>query len=283
MEKYLITCEYVKKMKRLKLNYEMKKQNTLSRVINAVNSITHHSVSLSGSKREREKEKMGEALFELEQVLRSKKITVEEEDLLSMCKGKAVKNFTFSSLISSAIAWTALRKFGYGFRVNVTGGVGLITGMWRFDKALYSCVENILAMDGTRLQAELTNVSMQHIRKHFYLENVFDDFTSERPKIRWRQRNYFSDNVAFSQRSHDNDTNDDSTHLEMKQPPEPKQFSVQPTIELSSDPLGCVLGYSVPLEEIHHPATTTENATKRRARSHKRSHRRHRTRHAEVE
>ncbi|KAF5206140.1 hypothetical protein FRX31_004273 [Thalictrum thalictroides] len=236
---------------------------------------------------------MGEALFELEQILRSKyNITREEEDVLSMCKGKAVKNFTFASLISSGIAWTALRKFGYGFRVNLSGGAGLITGMYRFERSLYSCVENILAMDGTRMQAELANViitkhrhdprTMQCIQKHYYSEKVFDDSTSDQPSFRWRQRSIFNDDVALSRRSHDNDTNDSSTHLKTKQPPEPEQFSVQPTIELSSDPLGCVLGYSVPPEEIRHPDTTTDNATKRRARSHKRSHRRHRTRHAEV-
>lgn len=46
---------------------------------------------------------------------------------------------------------------------------------------------------------------MQLITKHFYSEKVFDDSSSDQPKIRWRYRNFFSDNVAFSQRTHNSD------------------------------------------------------------------------------
>lgn len=47
--------------------------------------------------------------------------------------------------------------------------------------------------------------TMQHISKHFYCEKVFDDSTLDRPKIRLRYRNFFSDDVAHAQRAHDND------------------------------------------------------------------------------
>lgn len=36
---------------------------------------------------------------------------------------------------------------------------------------------------------------MQLISKHFYSEWIFDDSTSNTPKLRWRYRNFFSDNV----------------------------------------------------------------------------------------
>lgn len=49
--------------------------------------------------------------------------------------------------------------------------------------------------------------AMQYISKHFFYEEVFDDSTSDRPKIRWRYRNFFSDDVAHSQRTHGNDNN----------------------------------------------------------------------------
>lgn len=45
---------------------------------------------------------------------------------------------------------------------------------------------------------------MQHISKHFYSEKVFDD--SDQPKLRWRYRNFFSDNVAHGQRTHEGDS-----------------------------------------------------------------------------
>lgn len=50
---------------------------------------------------------------------------------------------------------------------------------------------------------------MQLISKQFYCEEVFDDSTSERPKIRWRYRNYFSDNIALGQRTHDSNSQAD--------------------------------------------------------------------------
>lgn len=50
--------------------------------------------------------------------------------------------------------------------------------------------------------------TMQHISKHFFYEEVFDDSTLDRPKIRWRYRNFFSDDVAHAQRTHYNDPKD---------------------------------------------------------------------------
>lgn len=47
--------------------------------------------------------------------------------------------------------------------------------------------------------------TMQYISKHFYCEKVYDDSTSDWPKIRWRYRNFFSDDVAHAQRTRDND------------------------------------------------------------------------------
>ena len=47
---------------------------------------------------------------------------------------------------------------------------------------------------------------MQLISKHFYSEEVFDDSTADRPKIRWRYRNFFSDNVVHGQRTNESDS-----------------------------------------------------------------------------
>ena len=47
---------------------------------------------------------------------------------------------------------------------------------------------------------------MRLISKHFYSEEVFDDSTADRPKIRWRYRNFFSDNVVHGQRTNESDS-----------------------------------------------------------------------------
>lgn len=46
--------------------------------------------------------------------------------------------------------------------------------------------------------------------KHFYSERVFDDTTSDQPKIRWRYRNFFSDQVARGQSSNESNSRGDS-------------------------------------------------------------------------
>ncbi|XP_056158969.1 auxin efflux carrier component 5-like [Syzygium oleosum] len=53
---------------------------------------------------------MAEALIELEQVLRSKKVTMtlEEANLLSACKSKALDNFTYGIGLSSGIVWAGI-------------------------------------------------------------------------------------------------------------------------------------------------------------------------------
>ena len=46
------------------------------------------------------------------------------------------------------------------------------------------------------------------------------------------------------------------------------------------DAFDCIFGHSAPVEEIHHPSTTSKSPGAHN-RSHRRSHRRHRLRHHE--
>lgn len=62
---------------------------------------------------------------------------------------------------------------------------------------------------------------MRVMYKHFYSEKVYDDSTPDQPKLRWRHKNYFSDNVAHGQRTHDSNSygdsqSDSSNNLENK-------------------------------------------------------------------
>jgi len=51
---------------------------------------------------------------------------------------------------------------------------------------------------------------MKLISKHFYSERLYDDSASNTPKLRWRYRNFFSDNVINGNRTQDHDSYNDS-------------------------------------------------------------------------
>lgn len=51
---------------------------------------------------------------------------------------------------------------------------------------------------------------MKLISKHFYSEKIFDDSTSNTPKLRWRYRNFYSDNVVHGHRTHNHGSIDKS-------------------------------------------------------------------------
>lgn len=72
---------------------------------------------------------------------------------------------------------------------------------------------------------------MRLITKHFYSEKVFDDSSTDQPKIRWRYRNFFSDNVALSRRAHNGDAhgygeNTDLQKTDTENTNEPKDVPV---------------------------------------------------------
>ncbi|KAG5219249.1 Mitochondrial intermediate peptidase [Salix suchowensis] len=97
---------------------------------------------------------MGEALFDLEQLLKSQKeaLTLEEANILQTCKFKAVRQFT-AGVITGATTWK-LSRFA---QANISGG----NAIKALDDCLFSfdtCVDHILAMDGSRLQKELANI-----------------------------------------------------------------------------------------------------------------------------
>ncbi|KAL9410621.1 hypothetical protein AB3S75_044404 [Citrus x aurantiifolia] len=165
---------------------------------------------------------MGEVLFELEQVLRTKqeRLTSGEANILLTSKSRALRDFTAGFLIGSGITWLATWKLNKFLRVNISGGAAVVFGLWRFGRSIESSVDQILAANGSRLQKELANImvnkyrdnpwGMQLMTKHFYSEKVYDDSALDQPKLRWRYKNYFSDNVPQSQRTHESDSQGES-------------------------------------------------------------------------
>ncbi|XP_024021234.1 uncharacterized protein LOC21388891 [Morus notabilis] len=256
---------------------------------------------------------MGEVLFELEQVLRSKqhKLTLEESNALLNCKSKAMKEYTVGALFGAGVAWIATPKLSLFGRIGISAGASAVVGLWRLGSSLDSCLDHILSLEGSQMQTELAYIMakkyrndplhMQRISKLFYSESVFDDTTSDQPKTRWRYRNFFSDNVHHGQSTNESDSNGDfqgdsdsgsrvdynsnnqrgsngarpNAHLDS----ESKQAPMRSVID-AMDPLDCVFGYPA-MEEIHPPNPST-TSPRTHTRNHKRAHRRRRMRHQDV-
>ncbi|XP_021811837.1 uncharacterized protein LOC110755005 [Prunus avium] len=259
---------------------------------------------------------MGEVLFELEQHFRSKQVnlTPEERTLLLTCKSKALREFTFGGLAAATVAWTASSKLNKLIRINLSGGAAALFGLWRISRSLDSCVNHILSQDGSRMQAELATIMvrkyqndpsrMRLISKQFYSEKVFDDATSDQPTIRWRYRNYFSDNITHGRETNDSDSysnsqgdsekgshgnphntsGSDSQHTQNVSNKkwvkfDPKQVPTNSGVDAMVDPLDCVFGNTTS-EEILLPSTSS-SSPKAHTRNRKRSHRRRRMHHQE--
>lgn len=75
---------------------------------------------------------------------------------------------------------------------------------------IFSLVYFILLNDRMVTKYQNDPSLMQLISKHFYSERIFDDSTSNTPKLRWRYRNFYSDNVVHGNRTHDHDSHDES-------------------------------------------------------------------------
>ncbi|KAL9684047.1 hypothetical protein QQ045_021478 [Rhodiola kirilowii] len=170
---------------------------------------------------------MGEALFDLEQILRSKRVTPQETSVLLTCKSEAIKDFVIGGCVGAGVTWFATRWAKPFLRINLLGGGAFIAGMWRFTSSLDSCVDRILSMDGSRMQSELANLivhkyrdnpqGMQRISKYFYIEEVYDDSRPDVAKLRWRPRNEFIEKVERSESMNEGHQNGSHSNSGTKQ------------------------------------------------------------------
>ncbi|KAL2508847.1 hypothetical protein Fot_32494 [Forsythia ovata] len=236
---------------------------------------------------------MGEALFDLEKILRSRqeKLTSQEANILLACKAQAMRDFTIGFGGGSAFTWLATRRLSNLFRFNITLGAAAICGLWKFGRSLDSCIEHILSLEGSRMQRELANVMlkkyhrdpwvMQHLSKHFYSEEVYDDSSADQPKVRWRFRNYFGDNVVHSQTTSNSEETDlENNNLKKTSRDSPKNYMNAAGVAMEN-PFDCIFGLPASIEEIPHP-DTPGTSSRRQRRIQKRSHRRHRKLQQEV-
>ncbi|XP_057485396.1 uncharacterized protein LOC130771746 [Actinidia eriantha] len=238
---------------------------------------------------------MGDALFDLEQILRSKQenLTSQEANVLMTCKANAMREFTIGAAAGGCVSWLATRRLNNFFRFNLSALTAGLAAFWRFGRSIDSSLGHILSLDGSRMQMELANIMlrrygndpiiMQRVSKHFFPETVLDDSSPDQPKLRWRYRNYYGDSVAHSQSRESESYGDktDSENTRMQNIDEPKRVFRNPGVDALINPFDCVFGTPGSSEEIHHHNTAT-TPPKRHSRSHKRSHRRHRLGHHEV-
>ncbi|CAA3009589.1 uncharacterized protein LOC111403088 isoform X2 [Olea europaea var. sylvestris] len=180
---------------------------------------------------------MGEALFDLERILRSRqeKLTSQEANILLACKAQAMRDFTIGFGGGSVTTWLATQRLSNLVRFNFTLGVAAISGLWKFGRSLDSSIEHILSLEGSRMQMELANVMLkkyhsdpwviERLSRHFYSEEVYDDSSADQPKVRWRFRNYFGDNVAHPQTTSNNeDTDLEKNNLKKTSREAPKNY-----------------------------------------------------------
>ncbi|XP_074577336.1 uncharacterized protein LOC141833739 isoform X2 [Curcuma longa] len=229
-------------------------------------------------------------LLELEKTLRSKpngeKITPREELVLHACKSKSIRDFTVGFCASSAAVWA---------------GSAIFCGMWRFNNSLNVCVDQLLALEGSRIQRELANVILSKhadspekvrlVRKHYYPEQVFSDLNPDQTTFRWRLRNVYMDSTSHRTDSVEDNYNHDKQDLK------PDQFSYQgapvgdmlvdryqgaPVGDMIVDPLDCIFGYPESIKEIKQSDDTVV-PSRRRLRAYKRRLHRHQVHHESTD
>lgn len=233
---------------------------------------------------------MGEALFDLEHVLRSKKeqLTLEEANVLLQWRAQAMRDFTVGFGGGSIVTWLATQRLRYLLRLNITLGAAAACGFWRVGRSVESSVEHILSLEGTRIQRELANIMlmkyhndpwvMQRLSKHFYSEEVYDDSSVDRPTLRWRFRNFFGDPVTRSESTSYRDETDSQNNDVKKTTTEPKQVNVDTAWDIMENPFDLIFGQPGDVETVPHADTPSISSLRQRRRE-RRARRRHRRHH----
>ncbi|KAL2349480.1 hypothetical protein Fmac_003480 [Flemingia macrophylla] len=251
-------------------------------------------------------------LLDLSEVLMAKrnKLPRQEAEIFQSCLHKAASDFFAGAFAGGSAVLAATFKLNPLSRLSFSLGAGIFIGSRIFVRSLNSVAEQILKMDGSLLQKELANIlatkyqndlsQMRLMSEHLYLERIFDDSMSNAPKLRWRYRNFFSDNAvqdhhwthdhesynnsqACSQ-IHSNDksngksenvTDSKRTNLETER----TFINVGSDVKSDLDPLDYIFDYAPPVEENHHcnsPNKPSGSGILNRAQ--RRSHRRRRMR-----
>ncbi|KAK4388593.1 hypothetical protein Sango_2465900 [Sesamum angolense] len=203
-----------------------------------------------------------------------------------------VRSVTFEPYFSSLIVCICSISFVVTTNNNPFSalhlGAAAACGFWRVGRSVESSVEHILSLEGTRIQRELANIMlmkyhndpwvMQRLSKHFYSEEVYDDSSIDRPKLRWRFRNFFGDPVTRSESTSYRDETDSQNNDIKKTTTEPKQVNVDTAWDIMENPFDLIFGQPGDVETVPHADTPSVSSVRQRRRE-RRARRRHRRHH----
>ncbi|KAG0492718.1 hypothetical protein HPP92_005853 [Vanilla planifolia] len=236
---------------------------------------------------------MAAPLLDLSEVLRSRtdkdKVTTSESTLISGCMVKAVKKFFTGAILSSALVYSATSRLGGWYRFYLSAGSAMVAGRLMLDRSANACLEQILGMEGSRMQRELANIilkkyrgspsRMQLVYKHFYPERVFGETDLDKPFLRWRIRNGYVDGNASRRREDHCDSGDLLADETTSSEQSVGNVGADLLGDFLVDPLDCILGDLRQDEGFRH--ADAEEVPRRRPHRHRAARRHRRAEHSE--
>ncbi|XP_073301549.1 uncharacterized protein [Primulina huaijiensis] len=239
--------------------------------------------------------KMGSAIVDLWQLLLSKKeqepITIQEANLLMKWQSQTLRNsmigFSGAAIVSMLVTPRRLNIFVRG---SLSLGTSIVCALWNFGRSLESWNDHFLSLEGSRMQRELADIMLkryrydpwvlQRLSKHFYLEEVYEDSSADKPKFLWQSRYFYGDPASDFQNTSYNDIKTDSSKNDAeKTTVESKEVYVNTAADDSQNPFDFVFGLPGSAENI--PPKTSSTSPGRSSLRERRSRRRHRSRHQE--
>ncbi|KAL9237633.1 hypothetical protein vseg_012159 [Gypsophila vaccaria] len=211
------------------------------------------------------------------------KITKAEVDFFLNWRAKALRSAVAGGTVATSFAFIASRKLNTFNRLILSGGSGVFTGLWRLQEAYVKCGDQILGLDGTRMQHELKKIVLQRygnnphkmksFSKYFYGEEVYTDSNPEHPRLVFRQRHLFMDypkvtnddaygvsDVDDRQQNHQQSSIDRNSPKQEGPNMEIKQVRINPGISLYGygDPLEVLFGSAFKKDETEQPKDTAK-------------------------
>lgn len=229
----------------------------------------------------------------LEYAIRTKGIvlTPEEEKTLRFANILPNGAFVMGSAFGSFLGWFVVglgdKLQGYPphprfARFLIATGAAFLMGNGYYHIALHDTPKMILETDG-HMKMELANIILNKhsddvylanvVKRHFFVEHLFDDLHQDQPLFRWHPRYSYTDS-AFVERTKEIEatTSDD----------EARSISAETNVNISQlgdlmeDPLACILGSPGGNIESNTPSEKNITVLKRsELRARRRGHRHH--------
>ncbi|XP_073135915.1 uncharacterized protein [Henckelia pumila] len=239
--------------------------------------------------------KMGSAIVDLYALLVSKKkqeqITLKEANLMMSWQSQTLRNSMIGCIGGATVSMLVTpRRLNILVRASLSLGASFVCTLWNFGRSLESWTDRFLSMEGSRIQIQLANIMLKRygndpwvlrrLSKHFYLEEVYEDSSVDKPKTRWQSRYFFGDSTTHFQNTSYDETNTDSSKNDNKKTTvESEEVYANDTADASQSPFDFVFGLPGCAENI--PPKTSSTSSGRSSLRERRARRRRRRRHQE--